>query len=85
MALALAGCAAGGATPPASAGACDPQAAAALVGRAKVTVARAREMTGAELVRQIAPGQPVTQDYRLNRVTIETDPATGRVVRASCG
>lgn len=36
-------------------------------------------------MRQIAPGQPVTHDYRDNRVTLETDPASGRVLRATCG
>ena len=42
-------------------------------------------LTGANIVRQIAPGQPVQQDYTDARVTIETDPASGRVVRAYCG
>ncbi|WP_244616312.1 hypothetical protein [Rhizobium sp. RU20A] len=27
----------------------------------------------------------VTQDFREDRVTIETDPATGLVTRATCG
>ncbi|MBY5775412.1 hypothetical protein HFN63_36410 [Rhizobium leguminosarum] len=36
-------------------------------------------------MRQIAPGQPVTHDYREGRVTVETDPASGRVVGATCG
>ncbi|WP_245441356.1 I78 family peptidase inhibitor [Neorhizobium tomejilense] len=42
-------------------------------------------LTGATIVRQIRPDQMVTHDFRGNRVTIETDPATGRIVRATCG
>jgi hypothetical protein len=43
------------------------------------------QITGASLVRQIEPGQGVTMDYRPERVTIETDPNTGTILRASCG
>lgn len=42
-------------------------------------------MTGATIVRQIAPGQGATMDYRQERVTIETDPKTGKIIRAFCG
>jgi hypothetical protein len=35
------------------------------------------------LVRVIAPGQAVTQDYRENRLNLETD-ASGNLVRANC-
>ncbi|WP_425312199.1 I78 family peptidase inhibitor [Pseudorhizobium halotolerans] len=43
------------------------------------------QRTGAKTVRQIQPGDMVTQDFREDRVTIETDPASGRVTRATCG
>lgn len=69
----------------AQAGACDPAAAEALVGRDRVTDDQARQSTGATLVRQVGPGDPVTMDFQPDRVTIETDPATGRIVRAACG
>ncbi|WIG50290.1 MAG: hypothetical protein OJF48_001207 [Afipia sp.] len=42
-------------------------------------------MTGATIVRQIKPGQGVTMDYRPERVTIETDDRTRKIIRASCG
>lgn len=71
--------------PVAEEGPCRPEAASQLVGRPKPTDAAARQLTGATAVRQIAPGQPVTMDYSPARVTIETDPRTGRVVRAACG
>lgn len=64
---------------------CRGDAAEALTGMARLTDEQARQMTGATIVRQIAPGQGVTMDYRQERVTIETDPRTGRILRASCG
>jgi 8-oxo-dGTP pyrophosphatase MutT (NUDIX family) len=56
-----------------------------LVGKAKSTDAEAMTLTTSTSVRQIEPGQPVTHDFRDNRLTIETDPASGLVVAASCG
>lgn len=44
-----------------------------------------RQLTDASLVRQIRPGQGVTMDFRQERVTIETDPQSGKITRASCG
>jgi glutamine phosphoribosylpyrophosphate amidotransferase len=55
------------------------------VGKPKPTDETAMQITGAKMVRQIAPGDMVTQDFREERVTIETDPASGLVTRASCG
>ncbi|MER2535937.1 MAG: I78 family peptidase inhibitor [Rhizobiaceae bacterium] len=66
-------------------GICRPQAAERLVGMNRLTDQQAMQLTGATLVRQIAPGQGVTLDYRQERVTIETDPRTGKITRASCG
>lgn len=66
-------------------GICRPQAAESLVGRKRVSDAEAMQITGATVVRQIAPGQGVTMDYRRERVTIETDPATNEILRAMCG
>jgi hypothetical protein len=64
---------------------CRPEAAQALVGKDAISDAEARRLTGAGLVRQIQPGQPVTLDFRQERITIETDAKTRRIVRASCG
>ena len=66
-------------------GICRRDAAAALTGMARLTDEQAKQMTGATIVRQIAPGQGVTMDYRQERITIETDPRTGKIVRAFCG
>ena len=56
-----------------------------MTGKARVSDAEAQQITGATIVRQIRPGQGVTMDYRKERVTIETDPKSGRVIRAYCG
>lgn len=64
---------------------CRRDAAEALAGRNRITDNEARQITGASLVRQIRPGQGVTMDFRQERVTIETDPKSGKILRASCG
>ncbi|WP_411034269.1 I78 family peptidase inhibitor [Shinella sp. BYT-45] len=66
-------------------GTCKREAADALVGRDRISDADAMRLTGATIVRQIKPGDPVTMDFRQERVTIETDAATGRITRAMCG
>lgn len=66
-------------------GLCKPTAAEALAGTDRLTDQQAMQKTGASIVRQIVPGQGVTLDYRPERVTIETDPKTGKIVRAFCG
>jgi len=74
-----------GASQPASGGVCDTAVAERLTGRDRIPDAEAMEITGATIVRQIKPGDPVTMDYRQERITIETDPETGKIVRAYCG
>ncbi|MBN8961987.1 MAG: hypothetical protein J0H71_12705 [Rhizobiales bacterium] len=66
-------------------GACNPAAAAALTGKNRISNRKAKQLTGATIVRQIKPGQGVTMDYRRERVTIETDGKTGKITRAFCG
>ncbi|WP_200844929.1 MULTISPECIES: I78 family peptidase inhibitor [unclassified Novosphingobium] len=93
--LALAGCTApvpahdqtvqAAAAPALTPGLCDAAAAQRLIGKAKPSEADAMRLTGASLVRQIRPGDAVTHDLRDNRVTVETDPASGRVTNAICG
>lgn len=66
-------------------GICRADAAAALVGRNAVTDAEAMKLTGAGIVRQLAPGQGATMDYRRERVTVVTDPKTKKITQAMCG
>lgn len=65
-------------------GRCDPKAAQALVGQQRIDDNQAKKLSGAAIVRQVRPGQPMTMDLRPDRITIETDPATGKIVNASC-
>jgi hypothetical protein len=73
------------ATPPAMEG-CDVSDMKELVGQlyTEALAARARDMTGATLVRTVRPGEAVTMDFRDDRLTLELD-AAGRVVSARCG
>jgi len=66
-------------------GVCNRAAAEGLIGKRRISDNQAKRLTGATIVRQIKPGQGVTMDYRRERVTIETSPRTGRIVRAFCG
>lgn len=70
---------------PGLSGLCREDAAETLAGKGRIDDAEAQQATGATVVRQIRPGQGVTMDYRQERVTIETDPKTGKIVRAYCG
>ena len=63
---------------------CRSDAAAMLVGHAAPDDAQIKQRTGAELIRRITPGDPVTHDFRENRITLAIDPA-GKVVQAVCG
>lgn len=69
---------------PAQAGPCSPDAAKSLTGRAAPPETEVKRLTGASIVRRIAPGAPVTMDFDEQRVTIEVD-AGGTIVKASCG
>ncbi|MBT0779170.1 I78 family peptidase inhibitor [Paracoccus sp. pheM1] len=84
-AVTLAACEEGAQQAEAAPGVCRPDAAEALAGKDRLTDEQAMQLTGATIVRQIQPGQGVTMDYRQERVTVETDPATGKILRASCG
>jgi len=82
--LALFGAAALLAASPARA--CDAEAAASLVGAPAdtETVERAQELSGAATVRVIEPGMAVTQEFREDRLNIETDEE-GTITRLRCG
>jgi hypothetical protein len=83
--LALPGCTADGASTSQTKGPCIAEAAQKLVGKPKPTDQEAMQMTNSKSVRQIQPGDMVTHDLREDRVTIETDHASGLVVAARCG
>jgi hypothetical protein len=73
------------ATPPAMEG-CDVTDVKVLIGQTydEALAARAKDMTGAAVVRVKRPGEMVTMDYREDRLTLELD-ASGKVLSARCG
>ena len=81
--MGLSACAATVAGDRAGAATCNADAAATLVGQAAPDDAAVLRQTGGTIVRRIAPGDPTTKDYRIERVTVMV--ADGRVVSASCG
>ncbi|MCO8101265.1 I78 family peptidase inhibitor [Acinetobacter indicus] len=64
---------------------CISEEATKLVGKIGLSEAVIKAKTKAEIVRMVAPGQPVTLDYRANRITVVTDQQTKIIVHASCG
>ena len=83
--LLLAGCRTEPSPTEAQLGICREDTAQVLAGRDRITDDEAKRLTGSTIVRQIRPGEPVTEDFRRERVTIETDHRTGKIVRAFCG
>ncbi len=81
--LTLGACASTGTAGVAASATCRADAAAALVGGAAHDDAAILARTGGSIVRRIAPGDPTTRDFRVERVTVTI--ADGRVVAASCG
>lgn len=67
-------------------GACNAAAVAWAVGRAPTPdlVERARMESGSAMVRVIAPGQMVTQEFRADRLTIRTNER-GAITGLACG
>ncbi len=64
---------------------CVAEEAQKLVGQAGLTDDQIKQKTKSEIVRKVAPGQPMTMDYRTNRVTVTIDPATKKITQATCG
>ena len=76
-------------TPPAgdATAQCDAAAVQSFVGKeaSETTVAEAQAAAGAKgAVRVIKPGQPVTMDYRFDRLNVEVDERNA-IVRITCG
>ncbi|MFV0624257.1 I78 family peptidase inhibitor [Sphingomonas sp. ac-8] len=83
VSLGLGACASTRAGDPAGAAECSADAAATLVGQVPPDDATILHRTGSTIVRRIAPGDPTTKDYRVERITVTVED--GRVVSASCG
>jgi hypothetical protein len=81
--LGLGACASTGTGERIGAAICSPDVAATLVGQVAPDDATILRRTGGTIVRRIAPGDPTTRDYRVERVTVTVSDS--RVVSASCG
>ncbi len=64
---------------------CVAEEAQKLVGQSGLTDDQIKQKTKSEIVRKVAPGQPMTMDYRTNRVTVTIDPASKKIIQATCG
>lgn len=64
---------------------CLAEEAKVLVGQTGLTDVQIKQKTQSEIIRRIAPGQPVTMDYRANRITVTIDPVTKKITQANCG
>lgn len=64
---------------------CLAEEAKVLVGKTDLTDNEIKQKTQSEIIRRIAPGQPVTMDYRSNRITVTIDPVSKKITHASCG
>lgn len=56
-----------------------------LVGQSGLTEQQIKQKTKSEIVRSVGPNQPVTMDYRENRVTVTIDPQSKKILSANCG
>jgi hypothetical protein len=73
------------ATDPASPSHCDAGKASAAIGQLPLAevVEAARQAAGAEVVRTLRQGQPITKEFRVGRLNLVLD-AEGRIASANC-
>lgn len=64
---------------------CNAEAAQALVGQHVMSEAKLKQMTQATVLRVVGPNDAVTQDYRIERLTVTVDPQTNIITSANCG
>ena len=66
-------------------GKCLAEEATKLVGKSALSETQIKQLTKSEIVRIVQLGQPVTMDYREERVTVTIDPKSNKISHASCG
>ncbi|GEM_PF-347480 len=64
---------------------CDPVKAKSLIGHTDLTREQILSMSNAKVYRSVSPTEAVTDDLRLDRVTIIIDPKTKRIIGSDCG
>lgn len=56
-----------------------------LIGQVATDDAQLKQQTKAQSIRRVAPQQPMTMDFRSERLTLVIDPNTKKILQASCG
>lgn len=64
---------------------CVPEEAKKLVGITGLSDSQIKQLTKSKIVRRVSPGQPVTMDYREDRVTVTIEATSKKISHASCG
>ena len=64
---------------------CVAEEATKLVGQTGLTDEQIKQSAKAQTIRRVAPNQPVTMDYREDRVTVTIEPITKIITQATCG
>ncbi|MDV7586811.1 hypothetical protein [Acinetobacter baumannii] len=64
---------------------CDPVKAKHLIGKTDLTEKQVLSMTNARVYLSAYVGEPVTEEFRPDRVTIVIDPKTKRIIASMCG
>ncbi|MEN8381599.1 hypothetical protein [Acinetobacter radioresistens] len=64
---------------------CDPVRAKTLIGQRNLTEDQILSMSNAQVYRSVSPTEAVTDDLRLDRVTIVIDPKTKKIIGSDCG
>ena len=72
-------------TDPINASKCIPEQAEKLVGQSELSDSQIKQLTKSQSVRRVQPNQPVTMDYREDRITVTIDPQSKKITHASCG
>ena len=64
---------------------CIAEEAQKLVGQIVPSDAEIQQKTQSTIVRRVAMNEPVTMDYRFDRITLVVDPISQKITHASCG
>lgn len=64
---------------------CIPESAETLIGKSKLSDQDIQQISHAQIVRRVQPGQAVTMDFREDRITVMIDPISNKITQASCG
>ena len=64
---------------------CRPEQAQTLVGQKLMSEEHIKNLTHASIIRVVGPKQPVTMDYREERITLLVNPTTKIIESSNCG